>query len=70
MKNLEGVTRLVLEVKPTGARVPSKVEVTDFASGVVDLQLTSGKISTITPVAYNDNGETRGEAFTVDLTEE
>lgn len=68
MKNLEGVTRVVLEVKPQGARVPNKIEVGNPKSGVVDLTLSSGKVTTITPVSYNANGSTRGEALTVDLT--
>jgi len=68
-KNLEGVTRLVLEVKPQGARVPNKIEVKDLTSGIADLQLTSGKVTTITPVSYNANGNTRGESLTVDLTD-
>lgn len=68
MKNLEGLTRLVLEVKPQGARVPSKIEVTDLKSGVVELQLTSGRTTTITPVSYNANGSVRGEPLTIDLS--
>lgn len=68
MKNLEGLTRLVLEVKPQGARVPNKIEVSDLKSGVVELQLTSGKVTTITPVSYNANGSVTGEPLTVDLS--
>lgn len=68
IKNLEGLTRLVLEVKPQGARVPNKIEVSDLKSGVVELQLTSGKVTTITPVSYNANGSVTGEPLTVDLS--
>lgn len=69
MKNLEGLTRLVLEVKPEGARVPNKIEVSDLTSGVTELQLTTGKTTTITPVSYNANGSVRGEPLTIDLTD-
>lgn len=65
MKNLEGVTRVVLEVKPQGARVPNKIEVTNPATGTVVLDLPTGKSATIIPVSYNANGSTRGETLTI-----
>lgn len=61
--NTEGVTRIVLESLRQGARVPSKINVTDLSKGYYDVNID--RATTFTAVAYNENGATRGDALTV-----
>ncbi len=60
---LEGVNKLVIEKHRQGARVPTKIIVTDFKCGYYDT--TIDRVTTFTAVAYNDNGATKGVPVTV-----
>lgn len=60
---LEGVKRLVLEKQRQGARVPTKIIVSDFKCGYYDT--TIDRVTTFTAVAYNDNGSTKGIPVTI-----
>lgn len=59
----ERVDRIVLERLREGARVPSKIEITDVKKGYYDT--TIDRNTTFTSVAYNDYGHTRGEPLFV-----
>ena len=61
--NTEGLDRIVLERLRQGARVPSKIEVTDFRKGYYDT--TVDKVTTFTAVGYNANGTSRSIPITV-----
>lgn len=62
--NTEGVDRIVLEKLRSGARIPSKVEITDLKKGYFDT--TIDKNTTFTAVSYNGNGSSRGEPLYIE----
>lgn len=59
LKNLEGLTRVVIERKRQGHRVPSKFDVPDFRKGYFETTVETDKQTTFTAIAYNENGSTR-----------
>lgn len=61
--NLEGIDRLVVEQKKEGAKVPTKIEVTDFKKGRYSTKIIA--TTTFTVVGYNDNGYSRSESVTL-----
>lgn len=53
----------MLEKQRQGARVPTKIIVSDFKCGYYDT--TIDRVTTFTAVAYNDNGSTKGIPVTI-----
>ncbi|MCM1317457.1 MAG: hypothetical protein NC241_04695 [Bacteroides sp.] len=62
--NTEGLKRIVLEKLRQGARLPSKIEITDIKKGYFDT--TIDKTTKFTAVGYNDNGISRSIPITID----
>ena len=62
-RDTEGVERIVLERLRSGARVPTKTEITDVKKGYYDVLLD--RKTTFTAIAYNKNGQTRGIPITI-----
>ncbi len=58
-KNIEGTTRVVIERKRQGHRVPSKFDVPDFKNGYFETDVETDKQTTFTAIAYNENGSTK-----------
>ena len=58
-KNIEGTTRVVIERKRQGHRVPSKFDVPDFKKGYFETDVETAKETTFTAIAYNENGSTK-----------
>jgi hypothetical protein len=63
--NLEGINKVVLERLRSGARLPTKVQITDFRSGYYDT--TIDRKTTFTVVGYNDNGYTKSLPVTIEM---
>lgn len=66
MCNLEGLTRVVVERKREGYRVPTRIEVPDFKKGYFVTSVDTDRQTTFTAIGYNANGSTRSLPVTVD----
>lgn len=66
VKNVEGLTRLVIERLREGCRVPSKIEISDFTKGYFNLTVENNYNNTLTAVAYNANGSTKGVPIVIE----
>lgn len=66
VKNVEGLTRLVIERLREGRRVPSKIEISDFKKGYFNLTVENDYTNTLTAVAYNANGMTKGSPVVIE----
>ena len=64
--NTEGIERIVLERLRQGARVPSKIEITDFKKGYYDTAID--RTTTFTAIGYNANGTSRSIPITISAT--
>lgn len=65
LKNLEGADRIVVEQLDEGDAVPFRYEVTDFKDGYFIATVDKEFYSSFTVIAYNNNGSTRSETFTL-----
>lgn len=65
LKNVEGATRVVVEILTEGTRVPFKMEIPNFKEGAFVATFDKEFSAKVTPVSYNKNGSTRGETLTV-----
>jgi len=61
--NTEGLNRIVLERLRQGARLPSKIEISDIKKGY--FETTVDRTTKFTAVGYNDNGISRSLPITV-----
>ena len=66
LKNIEGLTRVVIERKKAGQRVPSRFEVSDFKKGYFTTSVENDIKTTFTAIGYNDNGSSRSVPLTVE----
>lgn len=64
--NTEGLERILLERLRQGARIPSKIEITDLKKGYYDT--TIDRTTTFTAVGYNANGTSRSIPITISLS--
>lgn len=65
LKNVEGATRVVVEILTEGMRVPFKMEIPNFKEGSFVATFDKNFSAKVTPITYNKNGSTRGETLTV-----
>ena len=65
MRNLEGITRVVIEVKREGFRLPTRFDVSDFNKGYFVTTIDNDRKTTFTAIGYNANGSTRSLPITV-----
>lgn len=65
MRNLEGITRVVIEVKREGFRVPGRLNIPDFKKGYFVTSVDENRKTTFTAIGYNANGSTRSLPITV-----
>jgi len=65
MSNLEGATAVYVEQLEEGDQLPSIRRIYDFKKGRFLVTVDREYASTFTVVAYNDNGHTRSETYTV-----
>ncbi len=68
MKNLEGLTKVVVERLIEGNRLPSRFEVKDFQKGYFETTVYTDRKTTFTAIGYNANGSTRGIPVTIEAT--
>lgn len=66
IKNIEGLTKVVIERKKENQRVPSRFEVTDFKNGYFIATVENDIRTTFTAIGYNDNGTSKSLPLTIE----